>query len=609
MQLTFQAPAEDPSPTLEELVRRAWPLATDEQIRAVFEEDRVRVDERLSRNPERPSAFDEEVTVEAASGAEEFGMPEAAELARGEGWVVVEKPVGMPGALDRDDPMNPVLFLADSLGLDRAQFTPVWTMPTAMGGPWLFGQTPERARELLEAWASGDLMITWVTLTPSPEQAQGRLDAEGGMPVIYSASQMREGISELQLTPQPQEADFETPPEPVPLLLDALAEAGLTALGDARRGGLMVDGGLRIRANALYGDASGLAHSWNPDRDWWPDQPVVILPEEKPEAEAEEEPADEIDMLVDEAIARRADLIRETTATDLYRLIHGRADGLPGLYVDRVGPLLRATVFEEEALAMRERVYQNILDFDPDMMILEVEHLRDIRKEETPTAEVVAQGAGYVREGDRVVGVEDGLKFWCEPWEGVDVGFFADQRENRRKLRGLAGEGERWLNLFCHTGAFSVALASVGCQVVSVDLSKRYIRWLDENFELNGLSEESNISIAEDARAYLARCDETFDGIIVDPPTAAHGPEGFWSVRNDYEDLLVDCFELLEEGGTMLVCRNDKSPSTPLDEVVKAAAERAGRTVTFEEAPPAPDYPRLEGDPESASFEGVWVEA
>ena len=236
MNLKFKVPAEHHPKSLEQLLRRAWPDATDAQITDAFDKKRVRINERLSRNPDKVPSPDEEISVEVEPGEEQFGLPEAAELARGEDWVVVEKPVGMPGELDRDDPMNPILYLADTLGLDRSTFTPVWSMPTNAGGPWLFATEPERAGELLDAWASGDLMITWVVLVPTPGQAQGRMEGAHGIPIDYSATQIRDGISELQLTPSPQNGDFDETPDPVELLLDALSAHEIAALGESYKG-------------------------------------------------------------------------------------------------------------------------------------------------------------------------------------------------------------------------------------------------------------------------------------------------------------------------------------------------------------------------------------
>lgn len=642
MKLEFRAPAEVEPASAGELLRRAWSGATPEQVKRAFSANNVRINGRVSRNPEK--LIDEEALfiaeVEAPEAALAYG--EAPELGRGDGWVVVEKPVGLTGVIDHEDPLNPILSFADMLGVARDGFSPVWPMPLESGGPWLIGLSPGAARDLHSAWHRGDLMITWVALVPTPPTPQGRFLSAEGIPVDYSATQIRGGVAEIQLTPM-LTADIKLAPEdPTNWLLDLLAAQDLAALGDARRGGFMVPGAVRMQVAAFFYTGEGgeqgagragseLAHSWNPGPDWWPEGAVVWAAEEERAAGGaasgraqrsggRKVARDEsVDILVDEAIARRAALVRQSQTTDLFRLIHGKADGFPGLYLDRVGPLLRATLFEESASAFSEQVYQNILDFDPETMILEVEHLRDIRAEggsvrRDRQARVVEQGPRFIRDGERIIGVEDGLKYWCEPWEGIDVGFFADQRENRRRLRQFARPAQRWLNLFCHTGAFSVVLAKLGCEVVSVDLSKRYLGWLEENLELNRLPTQLNRSVADDARAFLdgykSLNSTPYDGIIVDPPTAARGSAGFWSVKKDYEDLLIRCFERLAPGGVMLVCRNDKRPVEGLDSLVRRAAERAGRGLkSLDDAPPAPDYPRLAGFPEGDSFEGVWARA
>ena len=68
------------------------------------------------------------------------------------------------------------------------------------------------------------------------------------------------------------------------------------------------------------------------------------------------------------------------------------------------------------------------------------------------------------------------------------MGLYLDQRENRARLAARAARGGRWLNLFAHTGAFSVALLAGGAEeVVSVDLSRAYLRWLEDNLAENDL--------------------------------------------------------------------------------------------------------------------------
>ena len=689
--LEFLVPNEHHRKTLRELVGRAWPDATDAQLHKAFKDKRIRIDERVSMNADRTPEPGAKVTVEAEPGEEPVGIPEAQELSRGDGWVVVEKPTGMTGELDRDDPMNPVLFLADTLGMDRSTFTPVWTHPQRAGGPWLCAASPERASELFDLWKDGALMITWSALVPSPGKAQGRIKSASGIPLDYSTTTIRQGISELQLTAQPSAAELDDDAlnalNPAKMLLTALESARIPVLGDAERGGFMVSGGIRLRVTAFYHADGDLGHSWNPGKGWWPADPVVLLPEESSETEAEtpdtrrigellvskktmdvltrqkhpwvledsktgkrdhlepgslvqlqgvdgssgpyaliegtgklaarvwshdresaERFGEEVDIRVDEAVTRRQDLLRNMAETDLFRLIHAEADGLPGFQLDRVGPVLRATLTGATSYAFKERVYNNMLDFDPDAVILEVEHLRDIRREATPKAKLVRGNMPYLRQGQRLVGTEAGLKYWVEPWEGVDTGFFADQRDNRTLLREFTAPGSEWLNLFCHTGAFTVALVAEGADVVSVDISSRYLTWLEENLELNDLPPDKNESVEKDAREYVEQCDRQFHGIIVDPPTAASSEAGFWSVRSEYANLLTDCFALLRPRGLALVCRNDKNPSDDLEQLIDDAAENADREViAIEDAPPSHDYPSRYGFPEGDSFEGLLI--
>ena len=190
-------------------------------------------------------------------------------------------------------------------------------------------------------------------------------------------------------------------------------------------------------------------------------------------------------------------------------------------------------------------------------------------------------------------------------------GLYLDQRENRARVADAVTPGSRWLNLFCHTGAFSVtALAAGAAHVTSVDLSASYLAWLERNLSLNGLDDARHLTIKRDARRFLeSEVDAPFDGIIFDPPTAAAAGKRFWSVKKEAGAILQRCLEHLKPGGVLLASSNvRRKRGTLLGEIEKASA-RVGRLLTrVEPAPPGVDFPRLEGFPEGDSFEGVWVE-
>ncbi len=663
-----------------ELVERAWPEANRDDCYTLVGKGGVRVDERVVKNPRRTVDPDALVEIDDAQTDEVFGVPEAEELARGDEWVVVDKPAGMPTDVDADDPMSPVKFLADVVGADRDTFTPVWPLPTNASGAWLCAETPEEAERLRGALAEGSMISVWVAIAPQFGLPTGEIENDG-FKCRYATIRMRGGLSEVQLMPELDSAEqVANLPE---RLLDLLASQGAPALGDRDRGGYMVSGGLRLRLMSIY-DNADLSEGWVPPDEWWPEDPVVpqiehpepekkptgirsftvstqtlkivgdghpwVLPDRETSPLAQFEPgevvrltgprgepgpyalvdgagdvaarvwsedeeavtdfAGEVALRLDEAFGKRAERFRDLAETDLFRIVHGEADGFPGLFLDRIGPLYRATLVGSTCRAFRDQIHEAISDLEPEAMVLEVPHLADVRElGDLPSARIVHHGAHYARPGDRVIGREDGLEYWCEPWEGVDVGFFADQRDNRRRAVEFARDGRsKWLNLFCHTGAFSVALVAAGAEVVSVDISKRYLDWLDENLELNELDRARNINAAVDAREYVDGTDEAFDGIIVDPPTAAQSDAGFWSVKSDYEDLLVACFERLAPGGVMLVCRNARKRVPTLEELVRRAAKKADVDLeSLEDAPPAEDYPRLAAFGEGDSFEGVWA--
>ena len=314
--------------------------------------------------------------------------------------------------------------------------------------------------------------------------------------------------------------------------------------------------------------------------------------------------------------------------TDALRLIHGEADGLPGLAVDRLGPLLRVLLSGRACEALVGRVVDALErccapELPTAPPVVQVLQLRDApagRLESVSllrgTAESVTS-AGAGGEGGLIVH-ERGLAFRVDPGLGAPftprpgVGLYLDQRENRERLVSHARRGGRWLNLFAHTGAFSLALLAAGAgEVVSVDLSAAWLRWLDENLTLNldaGVDASRHRSIRRDGRRYLGELPESerFDGIVLDPPTAAAAGRRFWSVQRDLEPLIGEALARLAPGGVLLVCRNERGARRKLgEEVERAAASRRVRLRARRPAGPGADFPSLAGFPEGDSFVGV----
>ena len=325
---------------------------------------------------------------------------------------------------------------------------------------------------------------------------------------------------------------------------------------------------------------------------------------------------------VERALERRGALLERSAEaeTDAVRLIHGEADGFPALFVDRLGPLLRVLVTGRACDLVREEALGLVIDrlrplVGADPPLVEVIHLRERPRGELECVRL-ARGAlpASLRAGERLGVRERGLRFLVDPGlarpatPAPGVGLYPDQRENRERLARLARSGGRWLNLFAHTGAFSVALLAAGAdEVTSVDADAAWLRWLDENLRANDLHERPHRALRSDARRFLERLDdrERFRGIVLDPPTVSAGRR-FWSVRRDFVALLAACLARLEAGGWLLACRNDRAGRGRLRGALEEAA-RAARVEleSIEPARPGPDFPSLAGFPEGDPFEAV----
>lgn len=159
---------------------------------------------------------------------------------------------------------------------------------------------------------------------------------------------------------------------------------------------------------------------------------------------------------------------------------------------------------------------------------------------------------------DRFVINECGRKYLVDLEQYLDTGLFLDHRWLRNQVEHKSA-GQKVLNLFSYTGAISVAAAKGGAKsVTSVDTSKTYLKWAEENFALNGLRKPQHEFIRADVMNYLARCTDQFDIIIADPPTFSnsHSREEDWEVQKDHQRLIDACMNLLSKTGVLYFSNN-----------------------------------------------------
>jgi 23S rRNA (cytosine1962-C5)-methyltransferase len=160
---------------------------------------------------------------------------------------------------------------------------------------------------------------------------------------------------------------------------------------------------------------------------------------------------------------------------------------------------------------------------------------------------------------DELVVLENGLRFLIRPGAGLSVGLFLDMRETRAWVRARAA-GRTVLNLFAYTCGFGVAAAAGGAaRVVNVDAARSVLAWGRANYALNGLPAAEQDFIFGDAFDWLKRLGrrgQTFDLVIVDPPSYATTRTSRFSVSRDYAALAALAAPLVSPGGWLLACAN-----------------------------------------------------
>jgi len=140
----------------------------------------------------------------------------------------------------------------------------------------------------------------------------------------------------------------------------------------------------------------------------------------------------------------------------------------------------------------------------------------------------------------------------------LDTGLFLDHRTVRTWI-GENARDQRFLNLFCYTGAASVHAALGGARsTTSVDLSATYLDWTRRNLFLNQLNSPLHQLVRADCRQWLKDCRENYDLIFLDPPSFSNSSrmEGTLDIQRDHSELIRDSMRLLASGGTLIFSTN-----------------------------------------------------
>ncbi len=292
---------------------------------------------------------------------------------------------------------------------------------------------------------------------------------------------------------------------------------------------------------------------------------------------------------------------------NIYRVVHGEGDNLPGLIIDRYDDVAVVQCHTVGFWRMREWLAELL----PEVSAGAIRRVYNKSEGALPKrAPGEALDGWLLGEGRLVEGLENGLKFQVDVMEGQKTGFFVDQRENRALVEQLA-KGKSVLNVFCYTGGFSVsALRGGATRVVSVDSSKKAMAQTDTHVALNFPDGAPHESLTLDAFDLLEGSKERFDLIILDPPAFAKHLSALTQALRAYRRINARAMELLNPGGVLFTfsCSQVVSRDDFRKNVFTAAtlARRPAR-ILYQLTQPA-DHPVNLYHPEGEYLKGLVVE-
>ncbi len=167
--------------------------------------------------------------------------------------------------------------------------------------------------------------------------------------------------------------------------------------------------------------------------------------------------------------------------------------------------------------------------------------------------------------GQKKVVFENGIPLFVNLHDYLDTGLFLDHRPLRYQFLKKS-EGQQFLNLFCYTASVSVMAACAGATTYSIDMSKNYLDWAQENFRLNQLDLKKHTFLEEDVLQFIDQAVawsdfvERFDTIFLDPPTFSNSKsmKTDFDVERDQKDLVQKVMKFLKPDGVLYFSTNKR---------------------------------------------------
>jgi 23S rRNA (cytosine1962-C5)-methyltransferase len=233
--------------------------------------------------------------------------------------------------------------------------------------------------------------------------------------------------------------------------------------------------------------------------------------------------------------------------TNGYRLVHGEADGLPGLIVDKYSDVFVIQISTLGMDKLKSFIVEILKKFYPRSIIeksdsssRKIEGLKEEKK------------VLYGEDLEKAVFYEDGIKYYSYFKSGQKTGFFLDQRYIRQIIKNISKD-KTILNCFSYTNGFSIAaLKGNAKSITSIDSSLQSLNWSKEILRENNFSENDINFICEDVFSFFESNKKKWDIVIIDPPAFAKSQKDISNALKAYEKLNSYAMNSINENGLLI---------------------------------------------------------
>ncbi|MDN3513110.1 MAG: class I SAM-dependent rRNA methyltransferase [Candidatus Brocadia sp.] len=253
---------------------------------------------------------------------------------------------------------------------------------------------------------------------------------------------------------------------------------------------------------------------------------------------------------LEQARILREEILEIHKTSDSYRLVHGEADGLSGLIIDKFASVFVIEPYSAGYFGIMEWIVSSLQSLYPDARVVVRPDERIAAKEGVDFSKVAKAYPGP----DSVEIKENRLRMKVNLKTGHKTGFFLDQRENRLTLSQYC-RGKTVLDCFCYTGGFAISAMLAGAKsAMAIDLDEKALETAQENARLNAASVTFQHVNAFDHLRMMTGKGMQADVVVLDPSKLAGCTEEIKRAHRTYGDINRLGMQIIRPGGILLTC-------------------------------------------------------